>query len=81
MMDKFESQQGDLLELEKKHITMMEEKNILAEQLQAESELCAEAEEVRRGFSVLQERGVLLYCGLSTAAKSCLKIYQSCIMR
>ena len=46
MVDKFDSQQTELLELEKKHITMMEEKNILAEQLQAESELCAEAEEV-----------------------------------
>ena len=46
LAEKFENQQTDLLELEKKHIQMMEEKNILAEQLQAESELCAEAEEV-----------------------------------
>ena len=47
MAEKFETQKTDLLELEKKHIQMMEEKNVLAEQLQAESELCAEAEEVR----------------------------------
>ena len=44
---KVELQKNELLDLEKKHIQMMEEKNILAEQLQAESELCAEAEEVR----------------------------------
>ena len=52
MAEKFESQKTDLLELEKKHIQMMEEKNLLAEQLQAESELCAEAEEV--GSHLLQ---------------------------
>ncbi|XP_061416725.1 myosin-10-like isoform X1 [Lethenteron reissneri] len=37
----------DLVDLERKHAQLVEEKQILAEQLQAETELCAEAEEMR----------------------------------
>ncbi|XP_048846826.1 myosin-10-like isoform X2 [Brienomyrus brachyistius] len=37
----------ELVEMERKHQQLLEEKNILAEQLQAETELCAEAEEMR----------------------------------
>ncbi|XP_063058011.1 myosin-10 isoform X2 [Engraulis encrasicolus] len=37
----------ELVEMEKKHQQLLEEKNILAEQLQAETELFAEAEEIR----------------------------------
>ena len=44
--DKFEKQKADLQELEEKHNQLLQEKHILSEQLQAESELCAEAEEV-----------------------------------
>uniref|UniRef100_A0A4W6BWN6 Myosin heavy chain 10 n=2 Tax=Lates calcarifer TaxID=8187 RepID=A0A4W6BWN6_LATCA len=39
--------EGELMEMERKHQQLMEEKNILAEQLQAETELFAEAEEMR----------------------------------
>ncbi|XP_031419393.1 myosin-10 isoform X2 [Clupea harengus] len=37
----------ELVEMERKHTQLLEEKNILAEQLQAETELFAEAEEIR----------------------------------
>uniref|UniRef100_A0A8D3E2Q9 Myosin-10 n=1 Tax=Scophthalmus maximus TaxID=52904 RepID=A0A8D3E2Q9_SCOMX len=43
--------EGELVEMEKKHQQLMEEKNILAEQLQAETELFAEAEEMRARLS------------------------------
>ncbi|KAL0993002.1 hypothetical protein UPYG_G00102020 [Umbra pygmaea] len=39
--------EGELVEMERKHSQLMEEKSILAEQLQAETELFAEAEEMR----------------------------------
>ncbi|XP_078510791.1 myosin-10 isoform X4 [Lissotriton helveticus] len=39
--------EGELVEMERKHQQLIEEKNILAEQLQAETELFAEAEEMR----------------------------------
>ncbi|XP_033983019.1 myosin-10-like isoform X1 [Trematomus bernacchii] len=39
--------EGEMLEMEKKQQQLVEEKNILAEQLQAETELFAEAEEMR----------------------------------
>ncbi|XP_052455090.1 myosin-10 isoform X2 [Carassius gibelio] len=39
--------ENDLVEMEQKHQQLLEEKNILAEQLQAETELFAEAEEMR----------------------------------
>ncbi|KAJ8264057.1 hypothetical protein GJAV_G00144580 [Gymnothorax javanicus] len=39
--------EGELEEMERKHQQLMEEKSILAEQLQAETELFAEAEEMR----------------------------------
>ena len=44
--DKFERQKLEYQELEAKQQQLQEEKNILSEQLQAETELCAEAEEV-----------------------------------
>ena len=47
MADKFEKQKQEYVELEAKQSQLLEEKNILSEQLQAETELCAEAEEVR----------------------------------
>ncbi|XP_041077288.1 myosin-10-like isoform X4 [Polyodon spathula] len=39
--------EGEMVEMERKHQQLLEEKNILAEQLQAETELFAEAEEMR----------------------------------
>uniref|UniRef100_A0A8C1QWA0 Myosin, heavy chain 10, non-muscle n=1 Tax=Cyprinus carpio TaxID=7962 RepID=A0A8C1QWA0_CYPCA len=39
--------ENDLVEMERKHQQLLEEKSILAEQLQAETELFAEAEEMR----------------------------------
>ena len=44
--DKFEKTKHDLEELEKVQKTLAEEKTALFEQLQAEQEACAEAEEV-----------------------------------
>merc|ERR550517_1104133 len=45
--DKLELQVKEGQNIERKYMQMVEEKNILAEQLQAETELCAEAEEMR----------------------------------
>lgn len=45
--DKLDMQQKTGEELEKRYLTVVEEKTVLAEQLQAEVELCAEAEEMR----------------------------------
>ena len=42
----YEKQKQDVEQLEARYAQIIEEKNILAEQLQAETELCAEAEEV-----------------------------------
>ena len=44
--DQFEKTKVEIEELEKRNAQVAEEKNILSEQLQAEIELCAEAEEV-----------------------------------
>ena len=44
--EKFDKQKNEITEMEQKQMQLQEEKNILSEQLQAESELCAEAEEV-----------------------------------
>lgn len=44
--DNYEKQKQETEEIERKFAQVIEEKNILAEQLQAETELCAEAEEV-----------------------------------
>ena len=46
--EKFEKQTVVVEEMERKQAQLVEEKNILTEQLAAESELCAEAEEVGR---------------------------------
>jgi myosin protein heavy chain len=45
--DKLEQHERTVSELDRQYRQAMEEKNILAEQLQAETELCAEAEEMR----------------------------------
>lgn len=47
----FEKQKQDVEQMEQRYAQIIEEKNILAEQLQAETELCAEAEEV--SFSLI----------------------------
>ena len=44
--DRYEKTKEHIDELEAKHSQILEEKNLLSEQLQAETELCAEAEEV-----------------------------------
>ena len=44
--DNYEKSKQETEELERKYAQIIEEKSILAEQLQAESEMCAEAEEV-----------------------------------
>ena len=46
ILDRYEKQNSDVDDLGRKQQQLMEEKNILSEQLQAETELCAEAEEV-----------------------------------
>ena len=45
--EKLEVHEKAVNDLEKQFNQALEEKNILAEQLQAETELCAEAEEMR----------------------------------
>ena len=45
--EKLESHEHAVKELDRQYQQALEEKNILAEQLQAETELCAEAEEMR----------------------------------
>ncbi len=45
--EKLEVHEKQNKELDKQYQQALEEKNILAEQLQAETELCAEAEEMR----------------------------------
>ena len=47
MKEKLEHHEKAVGELDKQYLQVLEEKNILAEQLQAETELCAEAEEMR----------------------------------
>jgi myosin protein heavy chain len=44
--DSLEKSKGEVQELERKYAQIIEEKSILAEQLQAETEMGAEAEEV-----------------------------------
>ena len=57
--ENYEKQKQDHDELERKYAQIIEEKSILAEQLQAETEIAAEAEEVlylfgyKMGFSPL----------------------------
>ena len=46
--NKYDDKVKEQEEIERKYMQVQEEKNILSEQLQAETELCAEAEEVRR---------------------------------
>ena len=46
IVDQFERQKNEFTELNQKQNQLTQEKHILSEQLQAESELCAEAEEV-----------------------------------
>ena len=45
--EKLESHEKVVVELDRQYQQALEEKSILAEQLQAETELCAEAEEMR----------------------------------
>ena len=48
--EKLEAHEKSVQELDKQYQQALEEKNILAEQLQAETELCAEAEEMRARY-------------------------------
>ena len=48
--DKLTKSEDDYSDLERKYQQILEEKSILAEQLQAEAELSAEAEEVSLSF-------------------------------
>uniref|UniRef100_F6QF55 Myosin, heavy chain 10, non-muscle n=1 Tax=Xenopus tropicalis TaxID=8364 RepID=F6QF55_XENTR len=47
--------EGELVEMERKQQQLVEEKNILAEQLQAETELFAEAEEMRARLAIKKQ--------------------------
>jgi hypothetical protein len=47
LAEKQKVSETNVKEVERKAAQLMEEKNILAEQLQAETEMCAEAEEMR----------------------------------
>ena len=48
--ERLEQHEKVVADLDRQYAQAMEEKNILAEQLQAETELCAEAEEMRARF-------------------------------
>ena len=52
VVDRYEKQQVEYQELEAKQRQLQEEKSILSEQLQAETELCAEAEEVNKKYCI-----------------------------
>ncbi|NP_001084034.1 myosin, heavy chain 10, non-muscle S homeolog [Xenopus laevis] len=47
--------EGELVDMEQKHQQLVEEKNILAEQLHAETELFAEAEEMRARLAIKKQ--------------------------
>ncbi|XP_053393233.1 myosin-10-like isoform X7 [Mercenaria mercenaria] len=53
--DSYERQKQETEEMERKYAQIIEEKSILAEQLQAETEMCAEAEESRLRLSQKKE--------------------------
>ncbi|XP_012936861.1 myosin-10 isoform X4 [Aplysia californica] len=53
--DSFDKQKQETEEMERRYAQIIEEKNILAEQLQAETELCAEAEESRARLNKRKE--------------------------
>jgi len=53
--EKLESHEKLVQDLDRQYKQAMEEKNILAEQLQAETELCAEAEEMRARYKTKTE--------------------------
>ncbi|CAG5114812.1 unnamed protein product, partial [Candidula unifasciata] len=55
LKDNYEKQKQETEELERRYAQIIEEKNILAEQLQAETELCAEAEESRARLNKRKE--------------------------
>ena len=48
--ERLEQHEKVVADLDRQYAQAMEEKNILAEQLQAETELCAEAEEMRARY-------------------------------
>ncbi|XP_060071746.1 myosin heavy chain, non-muscle-like isoform X4 [Ylistrum balloti] len=53
--ESLERQKTDIEELERKYAQIIEEKSILAEQLQAETEICAEAEESKARMQAKKE--------------------------
>ncbi|XP_076459497.1 uncharacterized protein LOC143292799 isoform X2 [Babylonia areolata] len=55
MKESYDKQKQDVEQLESRYAQIIEEKNILAEQLQAETELCAEAEEARSRLAKCKE--------------------------
>lgn len=67
VVEAFDRSKAEVQELERKYAQIIEEKSILAEQLQAETEMCAEAEEVNykdqnfyKLFSLLQMKASFL---------------------
>ena len=64
VVDRYEKQQVEYQELEAKQRQLQEEKSILSEQLQAETELCAEAEEVNKKY--------FIYLALLVSARICM---------
>ena len=55
VQEKFEKVDVEYRDLVKKHEQILEDKNVLAEQLQAETELCQEAEEARNRLLAKKE--------------------------
>ena len=70
--EKLESHEKLVQDLDRQYKQAMEEKNILAEQLQAETELCAEAEEMRARYR---------HCYISHLLISRCKFEKLCLMR
>ena len=63
--DRFDEQKAEYGELSSRYGQVMDDKNLLSEQLQAETELCAEAEEV--GW---RDVGVSKGCSRNSCASS-----------
>ncbi|XP_052069305.1 myosin heavy chain, non-muscle-like isoform X3 [Mytilus californianus] len=55
VVEAFDRSKAEVQELERKYAQIIEEKSILAEQLQAETEMCAEAEESRSRMSAKKQ--------------------------
>lgn len=62
MKESLDKQKQETEEMERRYAQIIEEKNILAEQLQAETEICAEAEEVSESVLYMSCYAIFYSC-------------------